>query len=253
MTFLGHDDLFDPHFLEVTKALIERYPDASLYQTGSRLINAQGKTIHCCRPVPERETAAQYLAARLTYQREGLGTGFVMRSEDYDRLGGIPAFEKLLFADDALWLLLAKVSWKAADLREAFAVRIHAQSVSSSLPSWSSTLLAMGQFADFLERFIQDDDDSREVYHSFGPYFWLHYHRNVYICAIIDACRKREKLDTVILQRIISSLAKKAPETVSHFSYSFKVKALEFLNESFLRSQVEHLWKLYCFLKTNSL
>lgn len=99
MTTIGHDDLFDPHFLEVTKAVIERHPDASLYQTGSRFINAQGKTIRRCRLVPERETAAQYLAARLTYQRDMFGTGYVIRSEDYDRLGGIPAFEKLLLAN----------------------------------------------------------------------------------------------------------------------------------------------------------
>jgi len=254
MTTLGHDDLFDPHFLEITKALIERHPAASLYQTGSRLINAQGKTIRRCRSVPERETAAQYLAARLTYQRDALGTGFVMRSEDYDRLGGIPAFEKLLFADDALWLLLAKMSWKAADPREALAVRIHTQSESASLPAaWPSILLGLDQFADFLERFIKDDEASQEVFRSFGPSFLLRYHRNVYIYALLEACQKGERIDSAILQQIESSLAKRAPRSVSHLSRSFKVKALEVLNASFLRPQVDRLWKLYYLLRTKSL
>ena len=252
MTFLGHDDVFDPHFLEVIQALIERHPDASLYETGSRLINAQGKTIRRCRPVSGRETAAQYLETRLTYRRDALGTGFVMRSKDYDRLGGIPAFEKLLFADDALWLLLAKMSWKAADPRESFAVRIHSQSI-SALPAWPSTMVGLNQFADFLEHFIKDDEASYEVYHNFGPPFLLRYHRNVYFYARMEACQKRERIDTAILQQIESSLAKRAPRIVSHLSGSFKVKTLEVLNKSFLRPQVDHLWKFYYLLKTKSL
>lgn len=252
MTFLGHDDIFDPNFLEVIKALIERHPDASLYETGSRLINAQGKTIRSCQPVAKRETAAQYLAARLTYRRDALGTGFVMRSEDYYQLGGIPQFEKLLFADDALWLSLAKMSWKAADLRETFAVRNHPQSM-SAFPAWPSILLGLNQFADFLERFIKDDKDLQEVFRNFGPPFLLRYHRNIYIRAILKACQKGERIDTAIFQQIESSLAKRAPGIVSHLSRSFTVKALEVLNKSFLRPQVNHLWKLYYLLKTKSL
>ena len=252
MTFLGHDDVFDPYFLEVIKTLIERYPDAALYETGARLINAQGKTIRRSLPISEHETAAQYLAARLTYRRDGLGTGFVMRSKDYDRLGGIPAFEELAFADDALWLMLAKISWKAADLREAFSVRIHPQS-GSALLTWSSTLLGLNQFADFLERFIRDDEASQEVFRNFWPPFLLRYHRNIYIYALLEACQKRERIDTAIFQQIESSLAKRAPGIVSHLSRSFTVKALESLNKSFLRPQIDHLWKLYNLLKTKSL
>jgi glycosyltransferase involved in cell wall biosynthesis len=254
MTTIGHDDLFDPHFLQVTKALIERHPGATLYQTGARFINDQGKTIRRCRPVPERETAAQYLAARLTYQRDMYGTGYVIRSKDYDRLGGIPAFEKLLFADDALWLLLMKNFWKAADPREALAVRIHAQSESASVPSiWPSLLLGLDQLSDFLECYLKDDEASQEVFRRFGPSFLLRYYRNVYIYAILDACQKGERIDRAILQQIESSLAKRVPRIVNHLSRSFKIKALEVLNASFLRSQVDHLWKLYCLLRTKSL
>jgi glycosyltransferase involved in cell wall biosynthesis len=249
MTFLGHDDIFDPHFLETIKTLIERHPGASLYETGSRLINAQGKTIRRSLPVLERETAAQYLAARLTRRRDALGTGFVMRSKDYDRLGGIPAFEELAFADDALWLMLARISYKAADLREAFAVRIHAQQ-GAALLTWPSILLGLNQFSDFLERFISDDEASQEVFRDLWPPFSLRYHRNIYIYALVEACQKRKRIDTANLQRIESSLAQRTPGMVSHLSRSFTVKALELMNKSCLRPQVDHLWKLYYFLKT---
>jgi glycosyltransferase involved in cell wall biosynthesis len=254
MTFLGHDDLFDLQYLETAKSLIERYPDASLYETGSRLINAQGETIRPCHPVSERETAAQYLEARLTYRRDALGTGFVMRSKDYDRLGGIPPFERLLFADDALWLSLAKLSWKAADPREALSIRIHEQSESASMPStWRSILLGLDQFTDFLERFIKDDEPSRNVYRSLGPSFLVRYHRNVYIYALMEACQKGERIDPAILRQIESILARKTSGTVSSLPWSFPVKALEVLNHSLFRSQVDRLWKIYYRLRTNSL
>jgi glycosyltransferase involved in cell wall biosynthesis len=252
MTFLGHDDIFDPRFLEIIKCLIEKNPDASLYETGSRLINAQGKTIRSCHAVAERETAAQYLAARLTYQRDALGTGFVMRSEDYDRLGGIPAFEKLLFADDALWLSLTKISWKAADSRQAFAVRIHADSM-SALPAWPSTILGLDQFVEFLEGFFENDKESLDVYRKFGHPFMLRYHRNVYLSALIEACQKGEKIDPEIIRRIELSLEKKAPGMSKHLSRSLPVKIMGVLNRSFLRSQVDHLWNFYYRLKTKSL
>ena len=43
ITLIGHDDLFEPHFLEVIENLITKYPNASLYQTGALFINPKGK------------------------------------------------------------------------------------------------------------------------------------------------------------------------------------------------------------------
>lgn len=253
MTFLGHDDLFDPQYLERARSLIERYPDASLYETGSRLINAAGETIRSCQPVAERETAAQYLEARLTYRRDALGTGFVMRSGDYDRLGGIPPFERLLFADDALWLSLAKLSWKAADPRESLSIRIHERSESASMPStWRSIFLGLDQFTGFLERFIEEDEPCRNVYRSVGQSFLARYHRNIYIYALMEACQKGKRIDPAILQQIESSLAGKTSGAVKALPWSFPVKALETLNRSPLRSQVDRLWKIYYRIRTHS-
>lgn len=250
MTIIGHDDVFDPSFLEIIKDLIANNPDASLYQTGSRLIDARGATIRPTKPVPTHETAAEFLAALMTYQRDMFGTGYVMRSADYDRLGGIPAFEKLLFADDALYLQLVTQSWKASDPREAFAVRIHPQSESASIPAlWPSFIKGLGQFAGFLERFLAQDEASRQVYRSFGPAFFLRYHRNIYIYALVDASQRAVKIDPSAVQRISDSLAKTSPEVAGQLSLSPKVRVLAFLNGSFLRPQVDRLWKLYQHVK----
>lgn len=253
MTLIGHDDLFDPEFLAITKDLIDRHPSASLYQTGSRLINAEGAKIRACRPVPERETAADYLTARLTLQREVFGTGYVMRSADYERVGGIPPFEKLFYADDALWLSLARISYKAADPREAFAVRIHPRSESASLPSaWRAMLDSLNQFTDFLRRFAEDDPDSKAVLTRLEPFFVLNRHQNAYIYALIDACRKKRKVDPATRSYIELSLAKSVPTMAGGLTRSMRIKLLAYANASAFRSQVPHLWNAYYLLQTRA-
>lgn len=253
MTLIGNDDILDPGFLAATKALIDRYPDAALHCTGSRLINSEGETIRSCRPAPDRETAAQYLTARFTFQRDIFGTGYVMRSADYDRVGGIPAFERLFFADDALWLSLLLGSYKASDPAEHFAVRIHPKSESASLPSaWSSILRGLNQFTEFLHRYIENDEASRTVTAAFESAFLLAYHRNVYIYALVEACQAGRKIVPAVLERIESSLAASAPSVAGDLRCSAKVAIIEALNASLLRVQVPRLWSAYNKLKTKA-
>ncbi len=251
MTLIGHDDILDPGFLAAIKLLIDRHPDAALYQTGSRLINSEGKTIRSCRPVPDCETAAQYLTARFTFQRDIFGTGYVMRSADYNRVGGIPSFEKLFFADDALWLSLLAGSYKASDPAEHFAVRIHPKSESASLPSaWSSILRGLSQFTEFLHRYIENDEAARAVAAALEPEFLLAYHRNAYIYALVEACQLNQKIDRAVFERIRSSLAASAPSVANGLRRSTKVAIIESLNTSPFRRQVPRLWNAYYKLKT---
>ena len=42
MTIIGHDDLFDKNYLQQMDELINHYPDASLYQSHFRFIDAAG-------------------------------------------------------------------------------------------------------------------------------------------------------------------------------------------------------------------
>jgi glycosyltransferase involved in cell wall biosynthesis len=253
MTLIGHDDTLDPDFLATIKSLIDRYPDGALYQTGSRLINSEGKTIRSCKPVPARESAAGYLRARFLFQRDIFGTGFVMRSADYDRLGGVPSFEKLFFADDALWLSLLGRSIKAADSGEHFAVRIHPNSESASMPSaWSSLLTGLNQFSEFLKTFIQTNPEARAVFDEFGDGFMLTYHRNIYIFALVEASQAGRRIDPAATARIEASLAKTVPSCAGKLHLSPKVAAVETLNRSPLRSVVPVLWGMYSRLKTRS-
>jgi glycosyltransferase involved in cell wall biosynthesis len=253
MTLIGHDDMLDPDFLATVKGLIDRYPDAALYQTGSRFINSEGKTIRSCIPVPQRETAAQYLKSRFTFRRDAFGTGFVMRSADYDRIGGLPRFEKLFFADDALWLSLFNRSYKAADPGEYFSVRVHPNSESgSTLSAWPSILTGLAQFSGFLQTYIQTDPEARSVFAEYGVGFMLTYHRNIYIFALVEASRAGRRIDRATVERIETALANAAPSAVGKLRRSPKIAAVEGLNASPLRSAVPKLWDVYYRLKTRS-
>ena len=246
MTLIGHDDTLDADFLERIKSLIERHPECSLYQTGGRLINSEGGTVRSCAPVPEIETAAQYLKARFTFNRDNFGTGFVMRSADYDRVGGIPPFERLSFADDALWLALVGSGSKACDPSEHFSVRVHPESESASLPAlWRLILSGLASFTGFLNDFVQTDVESRKIYREYGPDFMLTYHRNAMIMALVEASEAGQRIDRVVVDRIRASLMRTAPDRGGQLFRSPKVAAIVALNASPLRSVLPMLWNQY--------
>jgi glycosyltransferase involved in cell wall biosynthesis len=246
MTLIGHDDVLDPGFLDTIKGLIDRHPEAKLYQTGLRLINSSGQKIRSCKPVPERETPAQYLEGRFTYRRDITGTGIVMRSRDYDRLGGLPHFERLFFADDALWLSLMQGGYKAYDPAELAAVRMHGKKESTTKPSaWRSLLLGLNQFSDFLQGYIQHDREARAAVASHATAFMLRYHQNLYILALVEACQSGRKIDPAVTEQIAASLAKCAPVAAGALQSSPKVAAIAALNATPFRPVLPHLWEAY--------
>lgn len=162
MTMIGHDDLLDKNYLETMCTLIGRHPDASLYQTHFRLIDSGGKQLRPCRPMPERETAAGFLESRMLFQRDSYGTGYMFRSSDYERVGGIPGYEKLLFADDALWMKLMLGSWKATAKEECFSYRVHSESTSFA-PESRSLYGGLDQYLVFLQEACSRDSNVADV------------------------------------------------------------------------------------------
>lgn len=246
MTLIGHDDLLDPDFLLAIKRAIDRYPDAKLYQTGFRLIDSVGKTIRGCRPVPERESPAQYLQGRLTYQRDITGTGVVMRSADYDRIGGIPHFERLFFADDALWLSLMRGGYKAFDSADLCGVRMHAHKESTTQPSsWPSLLSGLNQFADFVDDYVESDAAAQAVVGQYFDGFMQRYHKNLYILALLEACQMGRKIDAETANRIFASLSRRAPATAASIRHSLTIRLIETLNGSPMRKTALPFWEMY--------
>ncbi len=128
LTILSHDDLFYPDFLSTIRVLILENPTGSLFQTQFHIIDFNGDLIRPCRPIPKHESAVSFLNARHQYLRDSYGTGYVMRSEDFKGVGGIPMLPRLVFADDILWYRIASLGEKICDEGFQFAYRCLPQS-----------------------------------------------------------------------------------------------------------------------------
>jgi glycosyltransferase involved in cell wall biosynthesis len=157
MFMSGHDDLLKPGFLETIKRLTEKHPAASLYQTHFDIIDGNGAVTSNCDPMPETQTMPEFFENTLNN-----GGGFVMRSADYDKVGGIPMYPGFFFTDFALWMKLTALSYKATAAENLFSYRHHQQNTSSnsSVISFSNGLDA---FMDYLYELKQADETFRKT------------------------------------------------------------------------------------------
>lgn len=155
ITLIGHDDLLHQNYLMVMDALISKFPDASLYQTHFNLINNQGKEIRKCKPMAQEETAPEFLISVFQNTLDLFGTGYMMHSKDYDRIGGIPAYPNLLFADFELWTELTRLSYKVTSAEECFSYRVHQSATKISADMKMQQ--AFARFIFYLKK-IEDED-----------------------------------------------------------------------------------------------
>ncbi|HUQ67216.1 MAG TPA: glycosyltransferase [Flavitalea sp.] len=147
ITLIGHDDILFPEYLQLMENLITKHPDASLYQTHFTYIDSDGKQIRQCKPMDEVQSAGEFLAFFLANLIDTMGTGFMMRSEDYDECGGIPArYPNLLFADFELFINLSGRGYKATSSEPAFSFRLH-----QSMTTTSSDLKFHDAFSVFID------------------------------------------------------------------------------------------------------
>jgi hypothetical protein len=126
MTMIGHDDVLRADFLSIMDDLIKKHPAASLYQAHFRYIDEKGATTRLCLPMDEIQRAHEFLACQMNNTIDSTGTGYVMRSEDFDRAGGMPTnYPNLIYADYHLWISLMSKSYKATTPTECFQYREH--------------------------------------------------------------------------------------------------------------------------------
>jgi len=184
MTIMGHDDILHSEYLVTIDQLIEKYPDAGLYQTHFNFIDGKGELIRACAPMNGNITPVAFLASVLQNNLEITATGFMVRSKDYDAMGGIPAYPSLLFADIELWLRLIMNSYLAVADEACFEFRLHVDNTSK----------ATGQFRldafEMLIQFFIDLKSKNEAYKTiiekYAPGFLKNYvtggcHKLIYI------------------------------------------------------------------------
>lgn len=229
MTFLGQDDVFDAHFLQTVAELIEQNPDADIFHAHFRFIDQNGKTLRSCHPMPEREIASEYIAALFCDTRDTYGTGYVLRSEKYDAVGGIAPWERLLFADDALWISAMHGSHKITAERECFACRLHHKSVSGS-PPWRSWAGAMEDYIAFLQRLGANDEAIYRVLETHAPGYFLRWCRNVYSLALMQNTKANHRVEWDAAQVLVARLEQVQKGLGAQLRGSRNIKLRETIN-----------------------
>jgi glycosyltransferase involved in cell wall biosynthesis len=146
MTIIGHDDMLESNYLQVMNDLINQFPDASLYQTHFKFIDAKGNLIRRCKPMDEKQNAVEFLKSLFTDTIDTMGTGYMMRSIHYNTVGGIPSYPNLMFADHALWIKLTSLYYKATASSESFLYRLH-----ENLSKTSSALNYINAFYKYMD------------------------------------------------------------------------------------------------------
>jgi len=174
ITLIGHDDVLKPDYLSIMNELIAKHPEASLYQTHFEYIDKQGKFIRNCLPMDEVQHGHEFLAAHMTHTMDSMGSGYMMRSKDYDRIGGMPVnYPNLLYADYELWTRLSLISYKATSPKTGFLYRVH-QSVSrtTNVVQYQDAFIT---YVDFIADLMKTNEDVRTVVEKYGNTLLLFY------------------------------------------------------------------------------
>ncbi len=237
MTFLGQDDLFDPHFLQTIAQLIEDHPDADIFHAHFRFIDQNGKLLRNCRLMPSRETASEYIAALFSGARDTYGTGYILRSEKYDQTGGISPWERLLFADDALWISMMHSSHKITAQQQCFACRLHHKSVSGS-PPWRSWANAMQPYISFLQDLGERDESVNRVLETHAPTYFLRWCRNVYSLALMQATKTNRRVEHDARRLLETELEQVQSGLGQQLRSSRTVRVRETINRFFVLRQL---------------
>jgi hypothetical protein len=114
----------------------------------------------------------RFLAGRLASIRDSFGTGYVIRTDDYRRVGGIPALPKLIFADDVLWMKLAENAGIRILEEFAFSYRLHPASTSHNQSS-EEMAVALSRYLDFAAELGSRNPRVRHALETYAPEFVL--------------------------------------------------------------------------------
>lgn len=196
ITLIGHDDLLGPFYLEEMDRLIQAHPDASLYQSHFNFIDAKGAMLKPCMPMNEVQSGAEFLAMQMAKTMDSTGTGYMMRSTDFDQFGGLhKSYPKLLFADYQLWVQLSLKSYKATSDKFCFSYRIH--NSTSGQANGEDYSNAFEKYMLFISSLMKDEKVKSVVDHYFHDYL-------MYFCESLS-------------HRILKSPEKNRKKTVAEF------------------------------------
>ncbi len=258
MTLIGHDDLFHVDFLSTFKNLIRENPNYFLYQANGYLINSRGKIIRQCKHLMEKESIDCYLKARLNNSKDVSATGYIIKSSIYEKVNGIPKFEKLGFADDALFLKIMELSDKIATNKKCFDIRIHPKSESAVISpdkkkinsEWNSNLKRISHFRHFIFNFSKKHPSIQKILKNNWDCFILSFHQKTMVLAIIGSSFENVLIRQDIKEKIMLSYSDLGVNKEKKFNTNIFIKLLLFLNKNFLlRKFLKNIWIFYSWIR----
>jgi len=198
MTILGHDDVLYPCYLATMDAFISQYPSANLYQSHFDFIDKEGNTIRRCMPMSKQLSGEKFLRNILQNTIEVTASGYMMRTADYNRIGGMPEFPDLLYADFVLWHKLIKNGELAILPKVTFGFRTHAGNTSKTFSA--NRLMAFQCFVQYLHELQNTDTGYASLIKEFSRAFLEHFvagscHKLLYI---LPANRGGITMDAII-------------------------------------------------------
>jgi glycosyltransferase involved in cell wall biosynthesis len=218
MFMSGHDDLMKPRFIETIKQLTEKYPDASLYQTHFDIIDENGAVRSNCDPMPERQTMPEFFENTLNN-----GGGFVMRSADYDKVGGIPMYPGFFFTDFALWMKLTALSYKATAAENLFSYRHHQNNTSSSSSVINFTN-GLDAFLNYLYELKQTDVAFKKTLNTQGKKIVQRYVQSLSHRLLREDIKARNNFTVKQLVEKFEAHLNRLTDTSNNLASDFKVK-----------------------------
>lgn len=97
---LCDDDYYEPAFLEEMLALVNKYPDVSVFRSRIKIVDANNRTLDFCPSSPEWESCLDYLWHRTSgFRRQGISE-FFLRRKHICTLNGYSSLPKAWFADE---------------------------------------------------------------------------------------------------------------------------------------------------------
>jgi hypothetical protein len=237
MFMSGHDDLMKPTFIETIKRLTEKYPDASLYQTHFDIIDENGAVRSDCDPMPERQTMPEFFENTLNN-----GGGFVMRSADYDKVGGIPMYPGFFFTDFALWMKLTALSYKATAAENLFSYRHHQKNTSSNSSVINFTN-GLDAFLNYLYELKQTDPAFKKTLSTHGKKLVQRYVQSLSHRLLREDIKARNNFTVKQLVKKFEAHLNRLTDTSNNLASDFKVKIAVIIDSNNLTRKLFLLYK----------
>ena len=241
ITLIGHDDILYPNYLSDIIELIKIYPDAGLYQTHFNYIDANGKIIKPCKPMASIQTIDEFIADQMNQTIDSMGTGYMMRSKDFDMLGGMPTnYPNLIFADYELWMRLTQLSYKATSDKFCFNYRIH-NSVSKTT-NGETYADAFNKYVLFLKTLLKDKKIKKAI-EANGHEFLLYFCQSLSHRILKTPLNNRKIKVGRFIEQCIQMAALLIPTQAFKPLNIFKIKIAKQLDDSRLLSSLFRMFK----------